>query len=328
MNPEAVRRGAGLFRDLERGVVRVSGSDRVRWLNGMLTNDVAGLDAATQQSGCRALLLSRNGRIVADTQVLERGDSFWLDVDSAAVDLIIETLERFIIADAVTLEDCRGEFDRFALCGPATPAILARLAPSAAALAPDANVALEVGGHAVVAARFGWTGEESIQFFAPAGTSAELAALMMAGPEESGLVDSDSATLEVLRIEAGVPRFGAELDDTVLPAEAGLESAISTVKGCYTGQEVVERMRSQGAASHRLVGVTAASLTDLAVGSEITAGGKRVGEITSACMSETAGPIALAFVRSAFAEPLTEVEVAGGHARIAALPFSVDSTGG
>jgi folate-binding protein YgfZ len=315
-----------LFRDLERAVVRVSGSDRVRWLDGMITNDVKALEVGTERSGCYAALLSPKGRIIADMQVLERGDAFWLDVDAAATALVLATLGRYIIADDVTLEDCSAQFDRVGIEGPATAAIVERVAAESTDLAPNANVALEFGGCAVVAARFGFSGEDAMQFIAPAGAADDLVDRLLAAGRDVGLVASDNATLEVLRIEAGVPRFGAELDESVLPAEAGLDRAFTDGKGCYTGQEIVERMRSQGAASHRLVGVMAAGPAAFAVGDELVVNDRRAGEITSACVSEAVGAIALAFVRRAFAKPGTEVAVAGRSARIVALPFVAGAT--
>jgi folate-binding protein YgfZ len=318
----AVRRGAGLFCDLARGVIAVCGSDRTRWLNGMISNDVTGLAPGASGSGCYAVLLTPQGRIVSDLQVLERGDSFWIDLADAAIGAVSERLERYIIADDVQLADRRADFERLGLEGPAAFEIFSRAAQDAPRLAPDACTDVKLAGAAVTAAAFGWSGEAALQLFAPAGTGAAVAEVLRAAGEDLGLVECDDGVLEILRIEAGVPRFGADLDESVLPAEAGLDRAVSTTKGCYTGQEVVERLRSQGKVSHRLVGLTTAGDRPFAAGAEVAAAGKRVGEVTSACLSPAAGAIALAFVRRAFAEPDTELQVAGRTARVCELPFS------
>jgi folate-binding protein YgfZ len=324
----AVRKGAGLFRDLPRGVVAVAGSDRERWLNGMISNDVSGLEPGPSSSGCYATLLTPQGRIVADVQVLQRGDAFWLDLASAAVAPVIERLERYVIADDVELADRSADVDRLGLEGPAAFEIFSRAARDAPRLAPNACADVELAGVSVTVAAFGWSGEAALQFIAPVGAGGAVADGLRAAGAERGLVDSDFEVLEILRIEAGIPRFGAELDESVLPAEAGLDRALSTTKGCYTGQEVVERLRSQGQVSHRLVGLTTAGEAPFDVGAEVAAAGKRVGEVTSACLSPTAGAIALAFVRRASADPGTELQVAGRTARVAALPFAAPVSAG
>jgi folate-binding protein YgfZ len=320
----SVRRGAGLFRDLPRGVIAVAGSDRTRWLNGMLSNDVAGLEPGTSSSGCYATLLTPQGRIVADLQVLHRGDVFWLDVATSATAAVVERLERYIIADDVQLADRGSEFERLGLEGPSAFEIFSRAARNAPRLSPDSCADVELAGVSVTVAAFGWSGEAALQLFAPTGTGAAVADGLHSAGAELGLVESDFEVLEILRIEAGVPRLGAELDESVLPAEAGLDRAVSTVKGCYTGQEVVERMRSRGQVSHRLVGLSTSGENPLEIGAEVTAAGKRVGEVTSACLSPVAGSIALAFVRRGFAEPGAELQVADRTARVAPLPFSAE----
>ena len=317
----AVRRGAGLMRELPRSLIHVAGSDRTRWLNSMVTNDVSSLAVGPADSGRYAAILSPKGRVIADLQVLERGDAYWLDVDAAALAIVLETLGRYIVADDVELADRSADFDRLAVEGPAVFDIVRGLAPGLELLAPDACTDVDLGGGAVTVARFGWSGETALQFFVPAGTGAVLADRLLGAGTAAGLVEADGEVLETLRIEAGIPRFGAELDESVLPAEAGLERAIAIDKGCYTGQEVVERMRSQGQASHRLVGLVAAGEEPFEPGEVLSSEGKSVGEVTSACRSDGIGSIALAFVRRAFAEPGTRLEVAGRDASVVSLPF-------
>jgi folate-binding protein YgfZ len=321
----AVRRGAGLMRELPRAVIQVVGSDRTRWLNSMITNDVSSLAVGPTNSGCYAALLSPKGRVISDLQVLERGDAYWLDVDAAAVACVLEMLGRYIVADDVELADRSADFDRLGVEGPALFDVVRGLAPGIEILEPDACTDVDLGGSAVTVARFGWSGEAALQFFAPAGTGKMLADRLFGAGTAAGLVEASSEVLETLRIEAGIPRFGAELDESVLPAEAGLERAIAIDKGCYMGQEVVERMRSQGQASHRLVGLVTAGEEPFVPGEALSSGGKSVGEVTSACRSDGIGSIALAFARRAFAEPGIQLEVAGREASIASLPFVAGS---
>jgi folate-binding protein YgfZ len=313
------------MRELPRAVIQVVGSDRRRWLNSMITNEVSSLAPGPTNSGRYAALLTPKGRLVADLQVLERGDAYWLDVAAAAAALVLETLDRYIVADDVELADRSADFDRLGLEGPAVFDIARGLSPGLELLEPDACTDFDLGDSTAAVARFGWSGEAALQFFAPAGMGALLADRLVDAGASAGLLEADGEVLETLRIEAGIPRFGAELDESVLPAEAGLERAIAIDKGCYTGQEVVERMRSQGQPSHRLVGLVAAGEEAFVPGEALSSGGKSVGEVTSACRSDGIGSIALAFVRRAFTEPGTRLEAAGRDASVASLPFVAGS---
>jgi folate-binding protein YgfZ len=294
----AVRCGAGLFRLADRSLVAVEGSDRVRWLDGMVSNDVSSLEPGPERSGCYATLLTRKGRIVADLHVLLRGEAFWLELAAQALAPGIAALERFIVADDVRLRDASGEVERLGLEGPAAPAILEAALGAPLPLAPEACTEVELAGRRVVAAAFGWSGAPARQLFAPAGAGPPLAAALLRAGAPRGLVEAGPAALEILRIEAGIPRLGAELDEDVLPAEAGLERAISRTKGCYTGQEVVARLESRGHVKHRLVGFRLDGETLPPPGAEVVLEGRSIGEVTSACLSPAAGAIALGYVQA------------------------------
>ena len=317
----ACREGAGLFALRDRGLVVVEGADRVRWLNGMLSNDVAALAPGRERSGCYALLLTRIGRIVTDVHVLLREGAFWLEMDRAAVAPLLATLSKFIIADDVRLSEASAAWDRLALEGPASSEIFAGAAGELPRLAPDAADDFAVAGIPLLAGAWGVSGEDALQLVVPAGQADAVAqALHHAGAGRS-LLDAGDDALEILRIEAGTPRFGRELSEAVLPAEVGLARAVSTTKGCYTGQEIVARMATRGGQSHALVGLALAGEAVPAAGSAVSAQGARVGEVTSAALSARAGAIALAFVRRASAAPGGELEVEGRSARVAELPF-------
>ena len=160
------------------------------------------------------------------------------------------------------------------------------------------------------------------KIFAPLGSGDPLAEALLRAAGDGGVIRASLEALEILRIEAGIPAFGSELDDTVLPAEAGLLDAVSQTKGCYVGQEVVARMETAGRVSHRLVGLELSGQTLPEAGSPILADAKRVGEVTSCCRSPAAGPIALGFVRSAQADPGGWVDAGGVRARVRRLPFT------
>jgi folate-binding protein YgfZ len=325
----AVRRSAGWFRLRERALIEVSGGDRVRWLNGMLSNDVARLEPGAARSGCYALLLTPKGRIAADLHVLQRGDVFWLELAADAAARVRARLEKYIIADDVRLADRSPDFARFGLEGPRAAEVVAPWLGDAAAPAPDSWCDATLGGLRVVLAAFGWSGGPGYQLIVPAQAADTAAAALDAAVRASGGGEGDAQVLEVLRIEAGIPRLGAELDEEVLPAEAHLtERAVSFEKGCYTGQEIVARLDARGHVQHVLVGLRFASDALPEPGAEIEADGRRVGEVTSACRSAQAGAIGLGYVRCAQAAADTEVSVCGRPARVVALPFAAAAAWG
>ena len=325
----AVRRGAGLFRHGDRGLISVTGGDRTRWLQGMLSNDVAALAPGPEASGCYAALLTPKGKIVADLQVLLRAGAFWLDLAAEAVEGVSHRLERYIIADDVTLTDVSQSYGRLGIEGPNAGEILTAAGVEGLPSQADAVVDASVGGVEAAIARYGWTGEEAFQLFVAKGAEQSVASELLSAGESQGIVAASAEVMDILRIEAGVPRLGRELSEDVLPDEAHLARAISLTKGCYTGQEILARLQSRGQVNHLLVGLEfpdAGAPPEL--GAEIwadpTDGGGRgrpIGAVTSVCQSPKAGRIALAFVRRAQAEPGTSVRLGDQRARVVELPF-------
>ena len=321
----AVRRGAGLFAPSERALLEVVGGDRVRWLQGQITNDVAKL---AEGQGCYALLLTVKGRIVADLHVLARGDRFWLETGSAAREAVRERLERYIVADDVALADASERYARLALEGPAAARILSAAAGGAAPPPPEGACDLELAGRPAPVWAFGFTGLSAFQLLlAPEAVPETRAALLAAG-RAHGLVEACADAREILRVESGVPALGSELHGEVFPAEARLERAVSFAKGCYTGQEIVERIRSRGNVNYHLVGLRFAGEPP-APGSELRADdGRRVGEVTSVARSPEAGAIGLGYLRRELETPGNELRSAAGAARVAPLPFVVEGGAG
>jgi folate-binding protein YgfZ len=303
-------------------LIAVRGGDRVRWLDGMLSNDVRVLRPDSERSGCYAALLTRTGRIVADFHVLVRDEAFWLETSGVIVPSALEYLERHLVADDVDLQDITSSVDRLALEGPTAESVLERASGFSRALAAEAWTEVSLGEHLVIVARYGWSGEVGFQLLAPSGSGEAIAQALESASSSLGLNRNDRSVLEILRIEAGIPVLGAELKDTVLPAEAQLDRAVARSKGCYVGQEVVARMDTAGRTSHQLVGLAADEGPILEPGSIITAESARIGEITSSCWSPTAGSIALGFVRSAHAAPGTKLLAANRRIRVVPLPFS------
>ncbi|MEZ7980295.1 MAG: glycine cleavage T C-terminal barrel domain-containing protein [Myxococcota bacterium] len=327
---QAARVSAVLFEGTARGVIEVSGSDRVRWLDGMISGDVGKLEAADDGAGCYATLLTNRGAIVADLHVGRLGERFWLESTRSEIPRISMALDRFIIADDVNLVDLSEEFAVWGLEGPLAGQILSAAIGGGTNLpAADCWGEVNIAGADVVVGAFGWSGESAYQLWVAPGAKDVIAEALDAAAG-SPLIKGDETALEVLRVEAGIPALGSELDEEVLPPEARLERAIATDKGCYVGQEIVARLRARGQVNHLLVGLKFEPDTKASVGVALSSGGKSTGEVTTLVESPDLGRIALGYVRRDHAEPGTVVDFEGGHGTVAALPFVVstaESTG-
>lgn len=317
---QAARRAAGLF-EPARGLLAVEGRDRLRWLDGMLSADVASLEAGTRRSGAYALFLTPKGRIVADLHVLQLGTVLWLDLPGEVVPGVRKRLERHVVSEDVTLRDLGATWGRLSVEGPAAAEVLSAAgAEGVAELGPDAWLRTRLGEAELLLAAYGWSGGPGFQLFASRAALPALREVLRVAGAGHGLVEGDLAALDILRVEAGIPKLGAELDEEVLPAEAGLtERAVCFDKGCYVGQEIVARLDARGRVQHQLVGLRFESAAR--AGEALRAQERAVGEVTSACVSPHVGPIGLGYVRRAFTEPGTLLDAESGPVRVSALPF-------
>lgn len=316
------RSSVGLFDMAHRGLLEVSGEDRVRWLDGMISGDVQALENADSGAGCYAVLLTNKGAIIADLHVARMGDVYYLEGLRAELPRIRETLERYVIADDVRLEDRSSEFVALGLEGPKALEVLRQATKGAIAdLEPESWVESTIADRSVLVAAFGFSGEIGFQLRFASDDREAVERGLVAAAGGNSLVRGGFEALEILRVEAGIPALGAELDEEVLPSEARLEHAISISKGCYVGQEIVARLRARGQVNHLLVGLRLGSEDLPEVGTELMADGRVTGELTSVARSPSEGPIALGYVRRKHAEPGTSIEILGVEAQVSALPF-------
>ncbi len=273
------------------------GPDRVRYLNAVLTNSVKDLVAG---QGNVSLLLNPQGHILAEVEIyaLEEG---LLAVSHAAVrERTAATLDKFIIMDDVAMDDATDRTGSMALAGPQAAAVLRQLCGlEFESIAPGSHsetLIAKVPCRALRKAFFGGTGVELIALREHlAGLwSALLTAVRAFGGGPIGY-----AMLNSLRLESGIPWFGYDFDDKYIPHEAALESShISHTKGCYVGQEIVERVRSRGHVNRRRVGLQFSGPGAPAGGTKLLAGGKEVGHVTSSAYSPALGrPIGMGYVR-------------------------------
>jgi folate-binding protein YgfZ len=335
----ALRDGAGLVNRSERGRLRLTGTDRRDYLQGLLTNDVAALSPG---SGCYACLLTAQGRMIADMYVIETGDAILMDLERAVTARVAGHLAQFVFSEDVEVTDVSGSTAQLGIFGPDAAHVVSRVFEShgAPALTTADLEALRVlenrtvnwGGAAehstspVTIVRRDDLGGLGFDLWIGIEHSDALAAAL----HGAGALAVDAEAADVCRIENGRPLFGRDMTSDTIPLEAGIEDrAISLTKGCYVGQEVIIRVlhRGQGRVARRLVGLTLDPKASVPRGgSTIRADDREIGLVTSAAMSPALGrPIALGYVHRDFVEPGTEVRVAGGlqpsPAVVTPMPF-------
>lgn len=291
----ALRESAAFVRRDDRGRLRLRGADRLSYLHGLLTNDVASLPAGASRY---AALLTAQGRMISDMTVHELGDMVLIELDRSLAASIREHLDRFVITEDVTVEDVTASLAQIGLFGPEAARVLAALAdPPAFAIASTE------------------TGVPGFELMIPVEKAADLARVLAA----NGAIEVDGAAIELTRIEAGIPRFLVDMDTTTIPLEAGIEDrAISMTKGCYVGQEVIVRVlhRGGGRVAKKLVALRLSAPVER--DDRLWSGEREIGRVTSAADSPRFGAIALGYVQRDFAEPGTAVTVKRGGAEVAA----------
>jgi folate-binding protein YgfZ len=321
---QAARRRAASLDRSDRGRIVVSGADRASYLQGLLTNDIAALGAGT---GCYAVYLTAQGRMIADLFVYELGDVILLTMEGAVKDALMAKLDQFIFSEDVQLGDVTSTFAQIAVIGPDAPRLVSTAlgaggADVLAALPEHGNVRLTWAGGAAIVTRITDMGEPGFDVYVERAQAGALTAALAA----AGAVALDEPAADAIRIESGVPRFHRDMDEETIPLEAGIESrAISFTKGCYVGQEVIIRVlhRGHGRVARRLVGIAIDGTAAPAPGARIAAAGRAdIGAVTSSAISPALQrPIALGYVHRDFVEPGTKVMVEGAAGEVTALPF-------
>jgi folate-binding protein YgfZ len=318
-----LREECGVLDRSERGKLLLRGAEAAEYLQGQLTNDIEGLAVG---EGCYAALLDRKGHMQSDMRILncsgaplpgisgkrrtgtEGTKAIWIDVEALALDAVRRHLEMYKIGREVEIEDVTSERAILSLIGPRSAEI--------AGSPPLPEYTCEefaVAGIECIAVGTAL----GIDLICAAGEGRRLRAVL----GDSGAVEVGSDAAEILRVEAGTPRFGAEMDCATMPAEADIvATAVDFEKGCYIGQETVARLHYRGKPNRHLRGLrlSAPVTTDM----PLNLGDKEVGRVGGSCVSPLHGPIALAILRRE-AEPGAELAVGedGVTARVVDLPF-------
>lgn len=317
----AARSAAGLFDRSYRAIISARGSDRTRFLHNMTTNDVKGL---TPGRGQYAVMLDVKGHILADLEIYCEDDQFLIATDLDLVDKVLGGLGKYNIGGRVPLE--RLPLAAISVAGPKSGDVLREFlhAPLPEPWTFNNTV---FGGRSLRVIHDDSTGEEGYELWAASEDIQTLRSALLEKGQTHGLVPCGAQAAETLRIEAGIPKYGSELAEDTLPLEAGLDAgprvALSFNKGCYIGQEIVERARSRGRVNWKLMGLFVEMPDAPTRGEKILKEGNAVGEITSACVSPTLSKtIALTYLRREVAEPGTRLTVASGaEAEVTSLPF-------
>jgi folate-binding protein YgfZ len=301
-----LREEAGLLERSDRGVIAVTGPDGAEYLQGQLTNDV---ETLAPGEGQYSALLDRKGHMQADMRVLRPAEEeILIDTEAAALPAALKHLTMYSIGRDVSVADASQERSILSLIGPRSAEVA-----GAPPLPEDACEAINVAGTECLAV--GTRG--GIDLICAAADAERLAAAL----REAGAADVSPEAVELLRIEAGVPRFGAEMGTETMPAEAGIvERAVSFTKGCYIGQETVARLHYKGKPNRHLRGLRLSAAGE--PGAVLRLGEKEVGRLGGAAVSPALGPIGLAILRRE-AEPGAELRVGedGLKAVVVDLPF-------
>jgi folate-binding protein YgfZ len=312
----ALKSTCGVYDLSQRAKIRLTGSDRVRWLNGMVTNNIRDL---VQDHGVYAFLLNPQGHILGDMVTYQQGESLLVETDHAQLARILATFDHYIIMDDVEVTNISDSVATVGVTGPKSEAVLAgagiqvpQLRPLqiAEALWRQVPVSIVRGEHDASLSYEIW--------IAP-----ERAAALRASLEAAGATLVGRDALELYRIALGIPRYGQDIRERDLPQETEQQRALNFNKGCYVGQEIVERIRSRGNVHRKFTGF----MMDGAApppGTKIQALAKDVGEITSSAViptSDAGQALALGYLRRELAIPGKELEIAGTRAIVSELPF-------
>jgi folate-binding protein YgfZ len=297
--------GCGLVDRSERGKLALTGTEAKAFMHGQVTNDVEALEPG---SGAYAAFLTHKGKMRGDLRILDLGDELLLDTERPALQELFNMIHRFKLAMDVELHKRTVQMGLLSLIGPESRRVAGAEGLPAA---EHASARGAIAGRPVVLA----VTDAGVDVFTEAADTAAVRAAL----EAAGAVPVSEEAAEVVRVERGRPRWGADLDDSVIPQEAGLnERAVSFTKGCYVGQETVARLYYRGKPNRHLRGLRLSE--PVAPGTPLALGEREVGRVGSSVVSPTHGPIALAILRRE-AQPGAALAAGDATAEVVALPF-------
>jgi glycine cleavage system T protein len=302
----AVRNGLGIADLSHRGKLRLSGKEHIKFLQGMVTNDINKLE---EGKGLYAALLTVKGKMISDMRVYRESESLLLDLEPGLNEKVRELLVMYRLSYKANVEDITESLCLLSIHGPNSNRLLQKTLDEDI---PQLNeydfFTRQINGSQTIIARVNRTGEEGYDIFVPVDGVKTMWESLIENGKELRLKPIGLDAMEILRIEAAIPRYGADMNENTIPLEAGLEHAISYEKGCYVGQEVVARIKWRGHVNWCLVGFEIEG-EDLPTKSDkIMRNETEIGYITSSAFSpELKKIIALGYIRREFREPGTKV---------------------
>lgn len=321
---EAAQAAVGLVDMSFRGVIELTGSDRLRWLNGQITNDVKDLKPG---EGKLAAVLNVKGHILADLAAYGLPASVWIDVNRDRAQVVRDAFDRYIVADDVVPENACDRYGHLMVVGAGAQRFMAEVAGDGVRDLPAWHHAeVLIGGLRVRMIATRWLAVPGCDVIVTADAADRLWETLVNLGLARGLRPVGMAALDLLRVEAGWPWYGVDFDDSNLLMEALTPNHVSFTKGCYLGQEVVIRVEHQGHLNKKLSGLLVSGEIVPSAGASILAGDRKVGTLTSAVFSPSLQRvIALGYVRRECWDLGTKLRIASGarslEAEVASLPF-------
>ena len=323
---QAVRQAVGLSDLSHRGKIRVTGDDRVKWLQGLISNDILPLQPG---QGRYSSFLTHKGKMLGYFRVYTLPDSVWVEDVGEVGDATFQALRKFLLYGIkAKMENCAESWWLLLVSGPnACATVSAAFGVEMSDLTPVSAIAAKIGGQTAFVLRTEETGENDLEILLPTDILPTAWERLMEAGAAYGIKAVGGYAREALRIEAGLPKAGPDLNEEIVPPEANLEGkAFSLNKGCYPGQEVVARMDTYGNVRRKLVGIVMNGTIIPPRGAKLFSGDREVGWVSSATDSpQIKTPIALAFPLRDFSVPGTnlaiEIDGARHDATVRALPF-------
>ncbi|MCP9443612.1 MAG: aminomethyltransferase family protein [Nitrospira sp.] len=322
----AVRQSVGLIDLSSRGKVRVTGDDRIKWLQSIVSNDILFLQVG---QGCYSSLLNHKGKMLTYFRVYVHPDWVMLEDVGDIGETTYQTLRKFLLyGTKAKMENCAESWGLLLVSGPKAQAVVqSAFGVDVADLKPLTFVTAQIGGKTALVMRTEETGEIDLSVMLPSETVVEAWNRLWEAGRPYGIKPVGRLALDTLRMEAGLPKAGVDLTEDIVPPEANLENrAYSLNKGCYPGQEVMARMDTYGQVRRRLVGLVLKDPVVPPKGAKLYSGDREVGWVSSAAHSPSLGQvIAFGFPLRDFTAPDTvlTVEFDGKKydATVKALPF-------
>lgn len=318
----AVRDGAAGLIDLSsRGRILVSGSEAVMFLNGLITNDMKTLAA---DSWMVAAFPNVQGRLLAVVRILNRTDGFLIDTEAATHQKVLQLLDRFTLAGDFRVTDVTNQTATISLQGAKAAEVLHTIFNEAVSNVARHQVAsARLNQTDVTIIRATHTDEDGFDLFIENAEADTLRQALI----DAGAISVSEAVAEVLRIEAGIPLYGVDMDETTIVTETNLDDAVSFTKGCYLGQEIIVRIKHRGHVAKKLAGIILESDATIEGGAKVfSSDDKEIGRVTSFTFSPRLDRrIALGYVKYDYLATGTSVKVAAADkaisASVAQLPF-------